>query len=77
VGDAADDLVVELEEREIELREFKIVVDFEEAVGVDVGVWDPEEELEDVTPEVDELDAVVEDDDEIVVELEGFALGDM
>jgi hypothetical protein len=53
------------------------VVEFEEAVGV--GVWDPEEELDDVTPEaVDTLDAVVEDDEEIVVELEGGAmLGDM
>jgi hypothetical protein len=76
VGDAADEVVVELEEREGELCEL-IVVEFEEAVGV--GVWDPEEELDDVTPEaVDTLDAVVEDDEEIVVELEGGAmLGDM
>jgi hypothetical protein len=76
VGDAADEVVVELEEREGELCELS-VVEFEEAVGV--GVWDPEEELDDVTPEaVDTLDAVVEDDEEIVVELEGGAmLGDM
>jgi hypothetical protein len=74
VGDAADELVVELEERELELCEFKIVV--EEAVGVDVGVWDPEVDLEDAL-EGDALDAMVEDDGEIAVELEGMPLGEM